>query len=260
VSTARPAPCSDEERVSLSLVELRHAGVDSTKDSSRSYDQLHSEGHLRQQDSFYLWLLSILPARQGEMLLDVSCGQGALLRWCAAVGLRGVGLDLSSSAVAAAAREAPEALAVLGNAERLPFPDALFQYVTNIGSVEHYFDPHGAIREMARVQHPDGLALILLPNTFGLLGNVLHVWRTGDVFDDGQPIQRYGTAAQWRRLLEMNGLTVVRTLKCERAWPRTWRDLGWFARRPHRMVRVLLSHVIPLHLSSFLVYLCRKTQ
>ena len=100
--------------------------------------------------------------------------------------------------------------------------------------------------------------MILLPNTFGLLGNVLHVWRTGDVYDDGQPLQRYGTNAQWRKLLELNGLQIVKTIRYEREGPRTWGDLVWYLRRPHRLGRVLLAPLIPKNLSSFLVYLCRK--
>jgi hypothetical protein len=106
------------------------------------------------------------------------------------------------------------------------------------------------------VLRPGGHALVLLPNTFGLLSNILYVWRTGQVFDDGQPLQRYGTNGQWRQLLEDNGLRVEHTYKYERAWPRTWRDLAWYLLHPHRFVRPMLSLVVPTNLASFLVYLC----
>jgi SAM-dependent methyltransferase len=248
----------ENERLLRGLVEIEGQSPTPGGHGPKSYDDLHAGGYLRQRDSFYIWLLGLLHARPGERLLDVSCGQGLLLDFAARAGLHVAGLDVSPWAVRATARRVPGAGATVADAERLPHPDGTFHYVTNIGSVEHYARPHEAVGEMARVLKEGGLALILVPNTFGLLGNILHVWRTGDVFDDGQPLQRYGTRAQWSRLFEMNGLRVTRTLKFERALPRTWRDLGWYARRPHKLLRVCLAPLIPLNLASFLVYECQR--
>ena len=264
--TAKPE--DEHERLMRALVELRGRQIDSTTDSAQSYDVLHAEDALCQRDSFYKWLLSLLGSRrggtplQGKTLLDVSCGQGSLMDFALQAGLRVAGLDLSSSAVAMAAqrrgRHFPPALVTLANAQQLPFADKSFDFVTNIGSLEHYFRPDLAVCETARVLQPEGRALLLLPNTFGLLGNVLHVWRTGDLYDDGQPLQRYGTNAQWQRLLEINGLQVVKTIRYEREWPRTWGDARWYLQRPHKLARMLLASLIPTNLSSFLIYLCRK--
>jgi ubiquinone/menaquinone biosynthesis C-methylase UbiE len=240
------------------LVELWPAGISSSRESSRTYDGLHRTGALRQRDSFYRWLLDLLDAQPGDTLLDVSCGQGDLVQCASDAGLVASGLDLSPVAIEVTRLRAPSAAVTIGNAEQLPYANRAFDHVTNIGSVEHYYHPARAVREMARVLHPDGHALILLPNTFGLLGNILHVWRTGDVFDDGQPLQRYGTNGQWRHLLEANGLAIDRVHKYERAWPRTARDWAWFLVRPYRLARPLLSLFLPVNLSSFLVYLCSK--
>lgn len=247
------------EQLVRALVELRELDLTRVSDSANSYDVLHAEGKLRQRDSFYKWFVSLLQPKAGQRLLDVSCGQGALLRFAREAGLVVAGLDISSEAVAVArAQTKGQGSLVVADAEQLPYTDSSFDRVTNIGSVEHYFRPWQAVAEMARVLRPDGLALILLPNTFGLLGNILHVWRTGDVFDDGQPLQRYGTYGQWRRLLEMNGLAVERTLKYDREWPRTWADIAWFATHPYKLGRTILGWIIPTNLASFLVYRCRK--
>ena len=248
----------ENECLTRELIELRGRHIDSTMDVLQMYDSLHDAGYLRQRDSFYKWLLSLLQPRPGQTLLDISCGQGTLVHFAARQGLCVTGLDLSPLAVAITARRTPSANISIANAEQLPYTDNTFDYATNIGSLEHYFHPHRAVREMARVLRPEGHALILTPNTFGLLGNIIYVWRTGDVFDDGQPLQRYGTIAQWRRLLESNGLLVERIFKYERTWPRTLEDLWWYLVHPHRLIRVLLSLVIPVNLSSFLVYLCSK--
>ncbi len=241
-----------------SLVEIRGQHIDSTQASSTAYDSLHAAGHLVQRDSFYKWLVSLLRPSPGQRMLDVSCGQGGMLKFAAKARLEAVGLDFAPAAVKQVRELDSEASVHVGDAERLPYGDDTFDYVTNIGSVEHYLHPYWAVQEMSRVLKPDGLACILLPNTFGLLGNILHVRRTGDVFDDGQPLQRYGTLKQWQRLLESNGLDVVHVRKHERAWPRTWADLWWYCLRPHKWVRVMLSLFIPLNLSSFLVFLCCK--
>jgi 2-polyprenyl-3-methyl-5-hydroxy-6-metoxy-1,4-benzoquinol methylase len=249
---------AENERLLRGLVEIEGQSASSGSHEVKSYDDLHAEGYLRQRDSFYKWLLGLLQARPGDRLLDVSCGQGLLLHFAAEQGLRVDGIDVSPWAVGATARRLPGAGAAVADAERLPYPGGTFDYITNIGSVEHYARPHQAVGEMARVLKQEGLALILVPNTFGLLGNILYAWRAGDVFDDGQPLQRYGTRAQWARLFEMNGLRVVRVHKFERALPRTWRDLGWYARRPHKLLRACLGPLIPLNLASFLVYECQR--
>lgn len=252
------AKADENERLLSGFVELRGQPIGSAMDSLSAYDVLHDTGYLRQRDSFYKWFLSLLHPRPGRALLDVSCGQGAFLQFAIETGLLATGLDLSPVAVAITANRAPAADTSIADAEQLPYAEGTFDYVTNIGSLEHYFHPHRAVREIVRVLRSDGRALILTPNTFGLLGNILYAWRNGDVFDDGQPLQRYGTRAQWCRLLEQNGLSVERVFKYERAWPRTVNDVCWYVLHPHKLIRPLLSWIIPLNLSSFLVYLCSK--
>ncbi len=240
------------------LIELRSSKVETSTDCLSAYDQLHEQGGLQQRDSFYKWLLSLLPLCPEKQLLDISCGRGKLLHFAKEARLKTTGIDLSPAAVFATSLLVPRSNLTVANAENLPFKKDLFHYVTNIGSLEHYFNPARAIKEMTRVMAPTGLALVLLPNTFGFLGNIFHVWRTGDVFDDGQPLQRYGTPLQWSTLLQENGLRVIRVIKYEREFPRTWRDGCWYLWHPHKLVRVFLSFLIPVNFASFLVYLCQK--
>jgi SAM-dependent methyltransferase len=240
------------------MVEIRGKHIESIEASLAAYDRLHSTGYLRQKDSFYRWLTGLLRPSPGKRLLDISCGQGGVLHFAVEVGMQTFGLDLSPAAVTKVKELNLGAAVNVGDAERLPFGDNTFDYITNIGSLEHYFRPCDAVQEMSRVLQSDGLACVLLPNTFGLLGNILHVWRTGDVFDDGQPLQRYATLRQWQRLLEENGLCVTRVIKFEREWPRTWADIQWYLLRPHKLVRIILSKFIPINLASFLVFLCCK--
>jgi SAM-dependent methyltransferase len=132
--------------------------------------------------------------------------------------------------------------------------------VTNIGSVEHYFQPEAAIREMSWVLKPGGKACILLPNGFSLFGNVKYVWQVGDVFDDGQPLQRYNTRLGWHNLLAENGLEPFKTVKYEREWPCTPADYLWYLRRPMKILKLLITPFIPVNLANSIVYLCRPTE
>src|SRR5439155_7621264 len=143
------------------------------------------------------------------------------------------------------------------NGEALPFLDRSFDLVLNLGSLEHYEQPEVGAAEMARVLCPGGRAVVLLPNIFGYL-HVLHVWRTGTVYDDGQPLQRYGTDAAWRQLLGANGLRVERVVKYQRALPRTWPDLWWYIRHPRRFLQALVTPLLPTSAASSLVFICRR--
>jgi len=210
-------------------------------------------------DSFFIWILRLLRPRGGQ-LLDISCGEGQLLRFAQQYGLEAHGLDISDVA-ARIARAQSRGQTMVGNAEDLPYATESFDYITNIGSLEHYEDMPRAVAEMARVLRTGGTACILVPNSYGKRWNVHHVWRTGDIHDDGQPLQRYATRGEWRRLLEAGGLKVERTLgyEYERATPYTWPDLLRYARRPQRILSTLYYRVtIPVNAASMLVFLCTK--
>lgn len=239
------------------MIEIRHKNILTPDDEIKAYDSLYGEVGIRHLDSLYLWILSLLNARSGQRLLDVSSGEGTLSYWALQRGMRAYGIDISIVALKRGIHDYHFTSVGVANAERLPFADNSFDFVTNIGSVEHYFEPATAIREMSRVLAADGVACILLPNTFSFFGNLFHVWRTGDVFDDGQPLQRYNTRMGWHNLLVQNGLKPFQTLKYEREWPRTYKDGLWYLRRPAKMLKLLISLLVPVNLANSVVYLCR---
>ena len=238
------------------MLEIRH--VQDARSLRHAYERIYEEQAIRHSDSFYRWILGMLRPRPGRRLLDIACGQGRLPQIAAHRGVEAYGMDLSTQAVRAG--QGQGAYLVVADGQCLPYPDAFFHYVTNIGSLEHYIDPEDGVREMARVLTPDGLACILLPNTFSLLGNVLHAWHTGRTSDDGQPIQRYAARYEWQDLLETHGLKVVRTHKYECEPPMSLRDLAGYLRRPKALIRLLLTPLLPLNLANSLVYICRRRE
>lgn len=240
------------------MLEIRHA----SGDTRLAYNAIYRKRGIQQMDSLYLWILRLLKPEPGRRLLDVACGQGTLVYLAARQGLYAYGMDLSDVAIRSARNQEPSGALSVSDGQALPYREATFDYVTNVGSLEHYADMAAGVREMARVLRPTGRACILVPNSFGLRWNVAYVWRTGDICDDGQPIQRYATRRQWERLLEENGLRVERTLGYEQegAFPRTWSDLVFYLRSGRRLLKWLWARILPVNMASMFVFVCRKAQ
>ncbi len=240
------------------MIEIRHSGMVDTHSTQQGYNQLYQADGIGQRDSFYLWLISLLKAPRGSRLLDISCGAGRLVTLARRQGLRAEGVDFAMAALIKAASTNQNSGWVVGDGEYLPMRSSSYQYITHIGSLEHYQDPLAGIREIARVLIPGGVACILLPNSYGLLGNIKHVFQTGDIFDDGQPLQRYNTLRGWQSLLESNHLIPFKILIYELPWPRTYHDLIWYLSHPIKLLRLFLSVFVPKNLGNCLVYLVRR--
>jgi SAM-dependent methyltransferase len=241
------------------MIEIWRPHVEGTDDSQAAYDSIYGHAGIRQLDSFYLWLLELLDAPKGSRVLDVSCGEGALVRFGRRSGLHAFGVDFSAEAVRVASAGARDACFAVSDGTRLPFGDETFDCVSCIGSLEHFEQPGSGMREIGRVLRPGGRACILLPNTFSLLGNVNYARKTGEVWDDGQPIQRYNTRLGWERMLEANGLIAERVLGYELPPPRTPGDWFWYLQRPRKAAHYLVGRLLPLNLANCHVFLCRSS-
>ena len=105
-------------------------------------------------------LVERLDPGQGDAVLDVGCGTGAIALRAAARGATTTGLDLSPALVERAAQRARDRRLEIefgvGDAEQLPFADATFDVVAS--SVGAIFAPDHArvAQELARVTKPGG--------------------------------------------------------------------------------------------------------
>lgn len=243
------------------MIEIFHKQMDSTSATKSAYDRLYTERGILQRDSFYLWLLKILNPHIEGLLLDISTGEGRLVTLAHKNGQRTIGIDFSFQALEIAIKDTRSACFAVGDGENLPLHDSSVDYITHIGSLEHYFHTEQGACEIGRVLKPGGKAVILLPNAFGLFGNIKHVWLHGEVFDDGQPIQRYATRDMWKSILEFGGLKVDKIIPySEIDFPRTVADLKWIILRPQKILRGLISLFVPLNLANHLVFVCSKSE
>jgi SAM-dependent methyltransferase len=222
-----------------------------------TYEQHYAQpGHLRESDAFYRWVLEKLGPVPGHRLLDVACGEGHMGRLAAERGLIVTSIDFSPSAATLAYENTDQESVAIADGQRLPFPSEAFDYLTNLGSLEHFVSPSQGLLEMRRVIKPDGVAALLLPNSYYLLDIVWHVLRLGYPVSHHQTIERFATAGEWRDLIEKHGFKVVRAHKYNMCWPRSLRDLRWYLRFPKKIPYMLLGPLTPFNLSYSFLFIC----
>jgi len=224
-----------------------------------SYNEHYSdEGHLRDSDAFYRWVLKKLAPLPNSSLLDVACGEGHLLRFALGQGLRAQGVDFSIRGLITARRIVGAKYLLLADGEQLPYVDEFFDYATNLGSLEHFPSPERGLREMRRVLKENGKAALVLPNSYYWLDILWHVWRRGYPVSHRQAIERFATLGEWKDLIEQNGFKVTRVYKYNMCFPRTLEDLRWYRRFPRKVIYFLLSPITPLNLSYSFLFICQR--
>jgi ubiquinone/menaquinone biosynthesis C-methylase UbiE len=222
------------------------------------YDKQYRDQGIRDAAALYKWILTLLKVKQNEFVLDISCGEGILGYFAEKQGVNLVGLDFSSSALEIARSKLSCQKLILADGETLPFEKETFNYVVNLGSLEHYLHPEKGLLEAARVLTKDGLACFLLPNSFYVI-DIIRVLLTGYGPNHFQPLERFATRAEWQELIERYGFKVITTKKYNTRFPTSAADMFWYLKRPKRLLMVLTNWLIPLNLSYSFVFVCKRT-
>jgi ubiquinone/menaquinone biosynthesis C-methylase UbiE len=144
----------------------------------------------------------------GVRVLDVGCGTGVIAAALADRGSTVIGLDASEPYLEGARRERshPNIVYELGDARRMPYPDASFDACVSVLAIDVIPEVDQVVREMRRVTRGGGT---VASGTFDFWGGFSLVCDTASVLDEGMRSLRdqrkarpivwaNGQAAIWR--------------------------------------------------------------
>jgi SAM-dependent methyltransferase len=190
---------------------------------------------------------------QGTRVLDVACGPGMWLRAATELGAIPAGVDISEVALAVCRKALPQAELHCGPAEKLPFADQQFDFVSCLGALEHFLDPKSALREMVRVAKPDAHFFLLVPNAdfpparLGLYGGT----------DQSGVREELRSLKGWQELFESAGLIVVNRWRDLHILSARWIALGPWHIWPVRLAQALMLPIWPLSWQYQVYHQCR---
>jgi SAM-dependent methyltransferase len=144
------------------------------------------------------------PDLTGLRVLDVAGGDGYWAGQARRRGARAVAIDIAGHKLARGSRLASAPALVLGDALRLPFPDASFDRVMSICAIEHFDDGPRALSEMARVLAPGG-ELVMSADTLSRKAEWPHLYQA---HCERYHVRRTYTHEQLAGLLRERGLDV----------------------------------------------------
>jgi SAM-dependent methyltransferase len=135
--------------------------------------------------------------------LDIGCGAGAVLNYCARQGLQCFGFDISARAIKLGRVSARANIYTLvADGELLPYRSASFDLVSSLGSIEHFTSVEQGLEETSRVTRKGGQVLLVVPNSFWIL-NKMQLYKGTE-----QPQEMLATIGEWARLCTRHNLVV----------------------------------------------------
>jgi SAM-dependent methyltransferase len=114
-------------------------------------------------------LYPCFPVTKDDIVLDVGCGTGGKMGFCARQGAHIVLVDIDESAVANAMRliagENPrEITPIVSDCDPMPLPDGFASRIVASEVLEHVDDPVQFLGELVRVGRPGSLYLLTVPD------------------------------------------------------------------------------------------------
>lgn len=126
-----------------------------------SYDE-GFEGRL--SGKFYKLLLSQVKLKRGEIVLDVGCGTGTILKSLSRFSeFDGYGIDIEENMIREAKLKCPQMNIQVSNSTNTPFNDKKFDIITSCMAYHHFSDKKGFAREASRIIKPGGHLYIADP-------------------------------------------------------------------------------------------------
>lgn len=142
-------------------------------------------------ENFVAYFCGLAKSCGQDRVLEIGCGEGALLAAMAAT--ERFGIDPSINALRRAIRRS-DAKCAVARSEELPFPPESFDLVVTVGVMEHFEDPERATREINRVLSAQGRYIALIQTDLSTSQRMLLKFRQY-VFPNFRPVE----FARWVR-------------------------------------------------------------
>ncbi|MDI1243249.1 MAG: methyltransferase domain-containing protein [bacterium] len=197
-------------------------GADTYNEVAQLYDAAFTDIRVR-KDEWY-WINQHLPENGNIRVLDIGCGNGALLNALSGRIAEGVGVD-ESTAILDRARDRNAEISNL-RFERisgpvLPFEDASFDFVISLMSFR-YLDWDPLLAEIKRVAKPDGKVLIVdmvtvpvkpreYPRLLKDKIRTMKAQKTNPDYD--RNLQKLVSHPDWQKMLEYNPIRSEHEMK-----------------------------------------------
>lgn len=197
-------------------------------------------------NKFYESILNYLDPQEGKKLLDVGCGKGDLLRNAEQRNLITYGIDISDEAISLARKIAKHSTLQVGEAESISYSSNFFDYITCLGTLEHFSDITKGVREMKRIAKDNARFCILVPNSNFLL------WKFKKHKGTEQPQELLLNLKEWKDILMRNGLDIT-AIKKDKG-PLTGRN-----KLKNFVFRILIG-CLPLNQTYQFIFICKKNK
>lgn len=170
------------------------------------------------------WTLdTFLPASKLRRVLEVGCGDGAMLRLLKERHFDAVGVDASASGIGRCIAAGLSARCLDISSDGLPFAADSFDLVICLETFEHLMNPYYALLEVRRTLRPGGIFLCSVPNP-----RTGHPYLYPGLFE----------YKNFRRFLEQGGFNILRV----EHWQ--WAPRDAILPRPLREVSILRSRIV----------------
>lgn len=194
-------------------------------------------------------IIDYLDVKKGGEFLDIACGTGWMLKRALHLGCNCYGVDFSEKALEEAAKNIRANLYCQDVNLGFPyFDDNYFDYISCLGSLEHFKNQDLVIKEFVRISKKSGRVLILVPNK----DYILH--KFGYETDTQPVINRYDLDG-WKELLEKNGCKIIKVFKENSHLSKLSESSSWLKIFLKLLIYPLVT-LIPTRLSYNFIFIC----
>jgi ubiquinone/menaquinone biosynthesis C-methylase UbiE len=201
---------------------------------------------------YYGTPLCWLGCKAGDKLLDVACGDGQLIARAESLGLQCWGIDISQVAIDRARSRCRATIVCADVNNGLPYDDNFFDYVTCLGSLEHFERQVYVLHEIHRVTKASGRIYILVSNGDYILYKLSYE-------TDYQPIINRYSLVGYRDLLTKSGFAIDYVL-CDNSHLSNLSESSSLLKFILKLIAHPFIRFIPLRYSYNFIFICRPVE